>query len=58
MSAIERLYSGIFECRDCPSRYDVEDAPEDELFCTDCGGVLKLADDDTETQDDVAEESE
>jgi transcription initiation factor IIE alpha subunit len=55
MSAIERLYSGVFECQDCPSRYDVEDAPEDELFCSECGGTLKLADDDTESPDDVAE---
>jgi len=43
---IERVYSGLFQCRDCGGRYQVEDAAEDQLFCLDCSGELAPIDDD------------
>jgi hypothetical protein len=45
MSSIERLYSGVFECRDCAARYDIQDASDDELLCSECDGSLILSDD-------------
>jgi transcription initiation factor IIE alpha subunit len=52
MSSIDRLHSGVFECRDCAARYDIQDASEDELFCLECGGTLMLSDDDDATEDE------
>jgi hypothetical protein len=45
--------SGVFECRDCSARYDIQDAHEDELICSECDGTLALAEaQDTDEQND------
>ena len=44
---VERLHSGLYECDDCAARYEVEDAPEDDLYC-ECGGSLVEIEDEEE----------
>ena len=41
MAKIRRLYNGTFGCPECEIRYEIEDAPVDELFCESCGGDLE-----------------
>ena len=52
---VERLHSGLYECDDCAARYEVEDSPEDDLYC-DCGGSLVPIED--EAEDAQCEDSE
>ena len=53
----ERLHSGVFECEECGARYEVENWPEDDLFCNDsCSGELVLADDGLNDDDDDDDE--
>lgn len=36
---IRRLHTGLFECDECSARYEVEDVPEESLYC-ECGADL------------------
>jgi transcription initiation factor IIE alpha subunit len=52
----ERLYTGIFQCPACDTRYDITDAYEDELTCEECGADLEPEDDTDEDDEDEGEE--
>jgi transcription initiation factor IIE alpha subunit len=57
MPTIERLYSGIFECPECDSEYEVDRATADDLFCEECGGDLESGDAEFEIEGDEEDEA-
>jgi len=51
--AVERLYSGIFECPDCGIEYEADRATEDDLFCEECGSDIVETEPDSSPAEDA-----
>jgi transcription initiation factor IIE alpha subunit len=58
ISGVRRLYTGVFECDECGTRYKAIDATSEDLFCGECGNDLQQCEEKADLDEDAKETDE